>query len=52
MPVSSAQELKIDEWNMQIDINIKGVLYSIAAVLPTFIKNNYGHIIVTSSMHH
>lgn len=50
MPVSSAQELKVDEWNMQIDVNIKGVLYSIAAVLPTFIKNNYGHIIVTSSM--
>jgi NAD(P)-dependent dehydrogenase (short-subunit alcohol dehydrogenase family) len=34
MPQSPLERLKIDEWNWLIDVNIKGVLYSIAAALP------------------
>jgi NADP-dependent 3-hydroxy acid dehydrogenase YdfG len=34
MPHSPLERLKIDEWNQMIDVNIKGVLYGIAAVLP------------------
>ena len=34
MPLSKLEELKIDEWNRMIDVNIRGVLHGIAAVLP------------------
>src|SRR5690348_4572954 len=34
MPLSPLSELKIDEWNRMIDVNIRGVLHGIAAVLP------------------
>lgn len=34
MPHSPLERRKIDDWNRTIDINIKGVLYGIAAVLP------------------
>ncbi|EUJ21902.1 short chain dehydrogenase family protein [Listeria aquatica FSL S10-1188] len=37
MPASSISELKLEEWNEMININIKGVLNSIASVLPKFI---------------
>lgn len=36
MPNSPLSELKTDEWNRIIDVNIKGVLNRIASVLPTF----------------
>lgn len=49
MPGGNMSELKTDDWMRMIDINIKGVLNSIAAVLPEFIANKNGHIIVTSS---
>jgi NADP-dependent 3-hydroxy acid dehydrogenase YdfG len=42
-------ELKTDDWNAMIEVNIKGVLNTIAAVLPEFIAQKKGHIIVTSS---
>ena len=35
MPHSQLERLKIDEWDRMIDVNIKGVLYGIAGVLPT-----------------
>jgi NADP-dependent 3-hydroxy acid dehydrogenase YdfG len=35
MPVSPLKELRVNEWDNMIDVNIKGVLYGIAAVLPT-----------------
>ncbi|MFS0783203.1 SDR family oxidoreductase [Bacillus sp. 1P06AnD] len=50
MPNSPLSELKLDEWNRMIDVNIKGVLNGIAAVLPTFISQKSGHIITTSSV--
>lgn len=50
MPNSPLSQLKIDEWNRMVDINIKGVLHGIAAVLPTFTAQKSGHIITTSSV--
>ena len=35
MPLSKLEELKIDEWNRMIDVNIRGVLHGIAAALPS-----------------
>jgi NADP-dependent 3-hydroxy acid dehydrogenase YdfG len=50
MPNSPLSALKTDEWNSLIDVNIKGVLNGIAAVLPTFTSQKSGHIITTSSV--
>ena len=50
MPSSPLSALKTDEWNTMIDVNIKGVLNGIAAVLPTFTAQKSGHIITTSSV--
>ena len=38
MPMAPLAALKVDEWEKMIDINIKGVLYGIAAALPVFVK--------------
>lgn len=50
MPLSFVEKLKTDEWNTMVDVNIKGVLNGVAAVLPTLIKNKGGNIINISSM--
>lgn len=50
MPISKLAELKVDEWERMIDVNIKGVLYGIAAVLPTMIRQQAGQIITTDSV--
>ena len=50
MPLSPLDELKVDEWERMIDVNIKGVLYGIAAVLPTMRRQKSGHIINLSSV--
>ena len=50
MPNSPLSALKTDEWNQTVDINIKGVLNGVAAVLPTFVRQKSGHIITTSSV--
>lgn len=50
MPLSPLNALKVDEWERMIDVNIKGVLYGIAAALPVFEKQGYGHVINTSSI--
>lgn len=49
MPLSYIKKLKTDEWDQMIDVNIKGVLNGVAAVLPTMIENKQGHIINISS---
>jgi NADP-dependent 3-hydroxy acid dehydrogenase YdfG len=49
MPVSPMNALKTDEWDRIIDVNIKGVLNGIAAVLPLMEKQGSGHIISTAS---
>jgi NADP-dependent 3-hydroxy acid dehydrogenase YdfG len=50
MPLSPLDRLKVDDWDRMIDVNIKGVLYGIAAVLPTMQRQKSGHIINVSSV--
>lgn len=50
MPTAPLSALKTDEWSQTVDVNIKGVLHGVAAVLPTFIRQKRGHIITTSSV--
>ena len=50
MPTSPISALKIDEWNMMIDVNLKGVLNGVAAVMPDFTTQKHGQIITTSSV--
>src|SRR5690606_24953532 len=40
----------VDQWEKMVDVNIKGVLYAIHAVLPTMLKQDNGHIINISSV--
>ena len=49
MPAGNMSELKISDWNAMIEINIKGVLNVMAAVLPEFTAQKHGHVIATSS---
>ena len=44
MPLSKFEELKIDEWNRMIDVNLRGVLHGIAAALPVMRKQGHGQI--------
>lgn len=50
MPHSPLERLKIEDWDRTIDVNIKGVLYGIAAALPYMKKQKSGHIINVSSV--
>jgi NADP-dependent 3-hydroxy acid dehydrogenase YdfG len=50
MPQSKLYKKRIDEWDRMIDVNIKGVLYGIAAVLPYMREQKSGHIISLSSL--
>ncbi|MGF6976055.1 NADP-dependent 3-hydroxy acid dehydrogenase YdfG [Paraburkholderia sp. JPY465] len=50
MPSSMLESLHIDEWDRMIDVNIKGVLYGIAAALPLMKRQMSGHIINVSSV--
>ncbi|MDC7783147.1 SDR family oxidoreductase [Priestia megaterium] len=50
MPLSPVYQKKINEWDSMIDINIKGVLYGIAAVLPSMRERKERHIINVSSI--
>lgn len=50
MPLSFVKNLKIDEWDQMIDVNIKGVLYCTAAVVGHMIEQQSGHIVNISSV--
>jgi NADP-dependent 3-hydroxy acid dehydrogenase YdfG len=50
MPLSPLERLKVDEWDQMIDVNLKGVLYGVAAALPHMIEQKSGHIINLSSV--
>lgn len=50
MPLSFIKNLKIDEWDQMIDVNIKGVLYCTAAVIPHMMEKKSGHIVNISSV--
>lgn len=50
MPLSPLDALQVDDWERMVDINIKGVLYGIAAALPRMQRQGDGHIINLSSV--
>lgn len=50
MPLAPLDALKVDEWDQMVDVNIKGVMYGIAAVLPTMREQHSGHVINLSSV--
>ncbi|WP_434747727.1 SDR family oxidoreductase [Pantoea sp. Lu_F5_004] len=50
MPLSPMASLRVEEWEQMIDVNIKGVLYGIASVLPTMLAHERGHIINIASI--
>jgi NADP-dependent 3-hydroxy acid dehydrogenase YdfG len=44
-PISPFDELHVEEWEQMIDVNLKGVLYGIAAALPVFREQGFGHFV-------
>jgi NADP-dependent 3-hydroxy acid dehydrogenase YdfG len=50
MPIRPMIEVNTDEWDAMIDVNLKGVLYGIAAALPRFIAQGSGHVINIGSV--
>lgn len=48
-PISPLDDLRVDEWDEMIDVNIKGVLYGIAAALPLFRAQGSGHVVNIAS---
>ncbi|HTV63624.1 MAG TPA: SDR family oxidoreductase [Verrucomicrobiae bacterium] len=50
MPHSPLERLKVDEWDRMVDVNIKGVLYGIAAALEHMKRQKFGHVINVSSV--
>jgi NADP-dependent 3-hydroxy acid dehydrogenase YdfG len=50
MPQAPLELLKVDEWDRMIEVNIKGVLYGIAAALPHMKEQKSGHFINVSSV--
>ena len=50
MPLSFVKNLKVDEWEQMVDVNIKGVLFCTAAVIPHLKEKKSGHIVNISSV--
>jgi len=50
MPLAPLERLNFDDWERTIDVNLKGVLYGIAAALPHMQRQKSGHIINVSSV--
>ncbi|WP_329129533.1 SDR family oxidoreductase [Streptomyces sp. NBC_01476] len=50
MPLSPLDALKVDEWNRMIDVNLRGVLHGIAAVLPLMHAQGSGHVVNIASV--
>jgi NADP-dependent 3-hydroxy acid dehydrogenase YdfG len=50
MPIAPMAALKVEEWDRMIDVNIRGVLFGVAAALPIMQKQKQGHIIAMSSV--
>ena len=44
-PLSRFDELRVDDWDAMLDVNIRGVLHGIAAALPVFRRQGSGHIV-------
>src|SRR3984957_10606935 len=49
MPVSPFDEHRVDDWEAMVDVNLKGVLFGIAAALPVFRRQGFGHFVNTAS---
>jgi NADP-dependent 3-hydroxy acid dehydrogenase YdfG len=49
MPVSPFDENRLDDWEAMVDVNLKGVLFGIAAALPVFRRHGFGHFVNTAS---
>lgn len=49
MPVSPLDDLRVDDWDAMVDVNIKGVLHGIAAALPVFRAQGAGHFVNVAS---
>jgi NADP-dependent 3-hydroxy acid dehydrogenase YdfG len=50
MPLSPVADLKVEEWDRMVDVNLKGVLYGVAAALPVFRAQGSGHIVNITSV--
>lgn len=50
MPLSAVRKLRVEEWDRMLDVNVRGVLYAIAAVLPTLLRQGNGHIVNVGSL--
>ena len=50
MPNSPLSALQTDDWHRMVDVNIKGVLNGVAAVLPAFLAQQAGHVLATSAV--
>ena len=50
MPISDIASLRVDEWHRMVDVNVKGLFNTVAAVLPIMQSQRSGHIINTSSI--
>lgn len=49
MPISRLDELRVDDWDAMVDVNLKGVLHGIAAALPVFREQGSGHFVHVAS---
>lgn len=50
MPLAPVAKLRVAEWDRMVDVNVKGLLYGIAAVLPTMLEQGSGHIVNVGSV--
>lgn len=48
-PISPLDDLRVDEWDEMVDVNVKGLLHGIAAALPVFRAQGSGHFVTTAS---
>lgn len=46
-PISKLEDLRVEDWEEMVDINIKGLLYGIAAALPIFRRQGFGHFVIS-----
>ncbi|MET1076050.1 MAG: SDR family oxidoreductase, partial [Umezawaea sp.] len=49
MPISPMDDLRVDDWEDMVDVNVKGVLFGIAAALPVFREQGSGHFVTVAS---
>ena len=49
MPIGPLDNLAVDDWEKMVDVNVKSVLWGIAAALPVFRRQGFGHFIHTAS---